>query len=314
MFTRIFTPKETINFLKYSKLAFCISLILFTASVIVWCKKGDDKYGIDYKGGYEIIVSFEDNNVKSQDIRDAIAKIGFEEAVVQAFDNSNEFVLKLEDKAQGKDQGKDKESVETVKKLLRDSFNENIFKGSTENNKFEILKVDYVGPSAGEELRTQALIAISISVIGILIYISVRYEFAFALGAIVALFHDICIGLGIYLMLGQTISVTTLAAALTLLGYSVNDTIVCFDRMREKLIASKNYVLENIINEALTEMLSRTIITSILTLFTAIALLVIGGNGLKDLSLFLVIGIVIGCYSSIFIASPVALWYADRKK
>ena len=147
-----------------------------------------------------------------------------------------------------------------------------------------------------------------------MIYISVRFEFAFALGAIVALFHDIVIGLGIYLMLGETISVTTLAAALTLLGYSVNDTIVIFDRIREKLITAKSYVLENVINEALTEMLSRTIITSILTLFSAVALLIFGGGEIRDLSLFLVVGIVIGCYSTVFIASPVALWWADRKK
>ena len=201
-----------------------------------------------------------------------------------------------------------------MKSSLRDTFNENIFKGDKKKDDFEILKIDYVGPTAGEELRTQALIAIIISVIGILIYISVRFEFAFALGAIVALFHDIVIGLGIYLLLGDTISVTTLAAALTLLGYSVNDTIVIFDRIREKLITAKSYVLENVINEALTEMLSRTIITSILTLFSAVALLIFGGGEIRDLSLFLVVGIVIGCYSTVFIASPVALWWADRKK
>ena len=304
MFTRLFTPKKTINFLAYSKFAIICSILLFIASITVWCLKGDNKYGIDYKGGYEIIVKFNDNTVTSQNVRDAVTKAGFEDAVIQAFDDSDEFLLRL---------GGEKDT-ETVKNLLRDSFNENIFTGDKKKDDFEILKIDYVGPTAGEELRTQALIAILISVVGILIYISVRFEFAFALGAIVALFHDICIGLGLYLMLGQTISVTTLAAALTLLGYSVNDTIVTFDRMREKLRAAKSYVLENIINESITEMLSRTIITSITTLFTAIALLVYGGGAIRDLSLFLVLGIVVGCYSSIFIASPVALWYADRKK
>ncbi len=305
MFRRIFTPKKTINFLSHSKVAAVFSTLLLIVSLAVWFVKKDDKYGIDYKGGYEIIVKFNGDDVNGQDIRNSLSKIGFDEAIVQAFNNSNEFVLRLSDR---------EKNTEVLKSSLRDTFNENICKGDKKKDDFEILKIDYVGPTAGEELRTQALIAIIISVIGILIYISVRFEFAFALGAIVALFHDIVIGLGIYLMLGETISVTTLAAALTLLGYSVNDTIVIFDRIREKLITAKNYVLENVINEALTEMLSRTIITSILTLFSAVALLIFGGGEIRDLSLFLVVGIVIGCYSTVFIASPVALWWADRKK
>ena len=305
MFRRIFTPKKTINFLSHSKVAAVFSTLLLIVSLAAWFVKKDDKYGIDYKGGYEIIVKFNGNDVNGQDIRNSLSKIGFDEAIVQAFNNSNEFVLRLSDR---------EKNTEVLKSSLRDTFNENIFKGDKKKDDFEILKIDYVGPTAGEELRTQALIAIIISVIGILIYISVRFEFAFALGAIVALFHDIVIGLGIYLMLGETISVTTLAAALTLLGYSVNDTIVIFDRIREKLITAKSYVLENVINEALTEMLSRTIITSILTLFSAVALLIFGGGEIRDLSLFLVVGIVIGCYSTVFIASPVALWWADRKK
>lgn len=305
MFRRIFTPKKTINFLSHSKVAAVFSTLLLIVSLAAWFVKKDDKYGIDYKGGYEIIVKFNGDDVNGQDIRNSLSKIGFDEAIVQAFNNSNEFVLRLSDR---------EKNTEVLKSSLRDTFNENIFKGDKKKDDFEILKIDYVGPTAGEELRTQALIAIIISVIGILIYISVRFEFAFALGAIVALFHDIVIGLGIYLMLGETISVTTLAAALTLLGYSVNDTIVIFDRIREKLITAKSYVLENVINEALTEMLSRTIITSILTLFSAVALLIFGGGEIRDLSLFLVVGIVIGCYSTVFIASPVALWWADRKK
>ena len=276
MFRRIFTPKKTINFLSHSKVAAVFSTLLLIVSLAVWFVKKDDKYGIDYKGGYEIIVKFNGDDVNGQDIRNSLSKIGFDEAIVQAFNNSNEFVLRLSDR---------EKNTEVLKSSLRDTFNENIFKGDKKKDDFEILKIDYVGPTAGEELRTQALIAIIISVIGILIYISVRFEFAFALGAIVALFHDIIIGLGIYLMLGETISVTTLAAALTLLGYSVNDTIVIFDRIREKLITAKSYVLENVINEALTEMLSRTIITSILTLFSAVALLIFGGGEIRGLHL-----------------------------
>ncbi|MGI6680396.1 MAG: protein translocase subunit SecF [Bdellovibrionota bacterium] len=304
MFRRIFVPKKTIDFLSHSKVAMFFSTLLLVVSLAVWFARGDDKYGIDYRGGYEIIVKFDDDAVASQDVRDALDEAHFENAVVQAFDNSNEFLLKLSN---------EEKDTEKIKNLLRDSFNKNIFKGDKKKDSFEILKIDYVGPTAGKELRRQAQIAIAISVIGILIYISVRFEFAFALGAVVALFHDVFIGLGVYLMLGETISMATLAAALTLLGYSVNDTIVIFDRIREKLLAAKDYALEDIINESITEMLVRTVITSILTFFAAFALLVHGGGEIRDLSLFLVIGIIIGCYSTIYVASPVALWYADRE-
>lgn len=302
MFRKIFVPKKTINFLSLSKPAAIFSTLLLIASFYMWFTKGNDKYGIDYKGGYEIVVSFE-TPVNAQSVRSSIEKIGIKDAIVQSFSGADEFLIRLSD---------DKKNPEEVKKELRDTFNNNIPELSQKKDAFQILKVDFVGPTAGGELRKQAFMAVMISVIGILIYISIRFEFAFALGAVVALFHDVTIGLGLYLMCGQTISVTTLAAALTLLGYSVNDTIVIFDRIREDLIAAKKYVLEDVINEAITQTLSRTIITSILTLFSAIALLVFGGGEIKDLSLFLVIGLVIGCYSTIFIASPIALWWADR--
>ncbi len=303
MFRKIFVPKKTINFLSLAKPAAIFSTLLLVASFYTWFAKGPNKYGIDYKGGYEIVVSFK-TPVDSQHIRNAIEKIGIKDAVVQSFSGADEFLIRLSN---------DEKNPEEVKKEINAAFNENIPELVGNQNAFEILKVDYVGPTAGEELRRQALIAVLISIVGILIYISIRFEFAFALGAVVALFHDISIGLGLYLMFGQTISVTTLAAALTLLGYSVNDTIVIFDRIREDLVSAKKYVLEDVINKAVTETLSRTIITSILTLFSAVALLVFGGGEIKDLSLFLVIGLVIGCFSTIFIASPIALWWSDRQ-
>ncbi len=301
MFIKIFSPKNTINFLSYKKYVFVISALLIIASVYTWISKKDDKYGIDYKGGSEIVVGFE-KEAPVQDVRKALSAIGIEGAVVQSFgdEDKNEIAIKVPNDVKGNEEKTD------IKSFVEKALNEHI-----SSNKFEILKVDFVGPTAGEELRKQSLIAIALSVVGILIYISVRFEFAFALGAVVALFHDIIIGLGLYLLFGRTISVVTLAAALTILGYSVNDTIVVFDRIREKLMGAKNYVLEELVNKSITETFSRTIITSLTTLFTALSLLILGGGEIRDLSLFLVIGIIAGTMSTIFIASPVAIWWSD---
>ncbi|MCL4160665.1 UNVERIFIED_CONTAM: hypothetical protein GTU68_005708, partial [Idotea baltica] len=171
-----------------------------------------------------------------------------------------------------------------------------------------IQKTDFVGPTIGAELKKKALIAILVGLVGILAYITIRFEFAYALGAVVALFHDVIVCMGIYLLTDRTLSMATLAAALTIVGYSVNDTIILFDRVRENLFsASKDESLLDIFNSSINSTLSRTIITSLLTLFSALALLIYGGGAIADLSLFLVIGVIAGTYSTIFIAAPVAL-------
>ena len=298
----LISSKVKIDFLKWSPLATLLSVILALFAVYQWVTLGSDKYGIDYLGGHEIVLKFE-NAVDSGQIRRALTRTGQENISVQSFEKgSNEFSIRVstqglkDDKALGEIQ---KSVLEAVKDLGPSS----------------VVKTDSVGPSIGEELRNQAFLAILFSLIGMLIYITIRFETAYALGAVVALFHDVVVTIGIYLFVGHTINVSTLAAALTIVGYSVNDTIIVFDRVREIRRKSGDKIeLRQLFNDSLNHTLSRTIITSLLTFFSALALLVLGGGALADLSLFLVVGLVAGTYSTIFIASPVAIWWLRRQR
>lgn len=292
-----------INFLGKRKAAYILSLLLVASSLYLWFETGDSKYGIDYLGGHEIVVKVPEQT-SAEAIRNSLAQAGMP-AIVQAFESdSGEYSIRISGDSQ------DSKVVRgEVEKALRDpSFGQ-----------VDVLKTDFVGPTVGKELRKKALIAILVSLIGMLAYISYRFEFAFALGAVVALFHDVVVTMGVSLACGLSIGVATLAAALTIVGYSVNDTIIIFDRVREEIFRQNKMGLEDLFNYCINQTLSRTIITSILTFFSAIALLVFGGGALRELSLFLTVGIVTGTYSTIFIASPIALaWerfrYAREKK
>jgi len=292
-----------INFLGKRKAAYILSLLLVASSLYLWFQMGDSKYGIDYLGGHEIVVKIPEPT-SAEAIRKSLAKAGMP-AIVQAFESdSGEYSIRMSGDSQ------DSKIVRgEVEKALSDpSFGQ-----------VDVLKTDFVGPTIGKELRKKALIAILVSLIGMLVYISYRFEFAFALGAVVALFHDVVVSMGVYLVCGLSIGVATLAAALTIVGYSVNDTIIIFDRVREEIFRQKKMGLEDLFNYCINQTLSRTIITSLLTFFSAIALLVFGGGALTELSLFLTVGIITGTYSTIFIASPIALaWerfrYAREKK
>jgi preprotein translocase subunit SecF len=177
----------------------------------------------------------------------------------------------------------------------------------------QIQKTDFVGPTVGHELQRSALIAVALGLIGMLIYIAIRFEFAVGLGSIVALFHDVIIATGIYIASGHLIGMATLAGALTIVGYSVNDTVVVFDRVREERAKKKSHDIAAVVNEALNFTLSRTVITHVLTLISALALYVIGTGDIKDLSLYLVAGIVLGSYSTIFIVAPIVVAWEKFK-
>jgi len=172
-----------------------------------------------------------------------------------------------------------------------------------------------VGPKIGAELRTQAVLATLVALGGILIYISIRFEFIFALAAVLALFHDVLITLGIFSLLGKEVSLAIVAAFLTIVGYSLNDTIVVFDRIRENLKRLRAKPLEEIINTSINQTLSRTIITGLTTLFAVVILYVFGGSVIRDFAFAIILGVVIGTYSSIYIASPVLVeWGARAEK
>lgn len=285
-----------IDFLGKAKYAITFSVLTTIASFYIWFAKGEAKYGTDYVGGHEIVVEVKEGD--SEKIRTALAKGGFEEAIVQSFEaDSGQYSVRI---------GGSEDS-----KIVREKV-ENALKAAFAD-KYSIKKTDFVGPTVGKELRSKAILAVVVSLFGILAYITIRFEFAFALGAVVALFHDVILSMGIYLLIGHTITMGTLAAALTIVGYSVNDTVVIFDQVRDEIFKRDKFDLGELMNQAVNQMLSRTIITSGLTLFSVLALLIFGGGAIRDLSAFLVVGIITGTYSTVFIASPVALMWQNYR-
>lgn len=285
-----------IDFIGKRKIAYLLSLILIILSINEWVRLGNDKYGLDYTGGLEVVVRIE-GRAGSETIRKALRENGFEDITVQSFEaGTGEYSIRL---------GGVRENVDQTKTALEAALNK-LYSG-----KIELLKTDFVGPAVGRELRKQAIWAIGLGLIGMLLYITFRFELAFGVGAVVAIFHDVVIATGVYLISGQKLSMAALAAALTLVGYSVNDTVVVFDRIREEIIKRRDEDLVTVMNDGINVTLSRTIITSVLTLFSAIGILIFGGGALRDISMYLVAGVIVGTYSTIFIAAPVALAFSD---
>lgn len=288
-----------IDFIGNWKIASIFSLALILTAVAVWVNTGDLRYGIDYKGGHEIIVKVA-SDVSASDLRRALNQSSFQGFVVQQFEaGSNEFAIRLSGESDAS-----KVVLDRLQTALKAVY----------EGKFEVVSSSFIGPTVGQELRRQALIAIVLGLIGMLSYIAYRFEFAFALGAVVALVHDVIVCMGVYLYLGHQLNMASLAAFLTVVGYSVNDTIVIFDRVREELLRDRNSTLLEIFNASINATLSRTFITSLLTLFSAGALLIFGGGAIQDLSLLLCAGVIVGTYSSLFIASPVALGWEHFRR
>ncbi len=282
-----------------SKRAICavLSLAAFAASIFVFVQQGDRKYGTDFSGGHEFLVSFSGGQ-DSEAVRKGLESQGVSDVRVQAFQGGkDEYSIRLSEVG----------DVSTIRLRV-----EGALKGAF-GDSARIEKSDYVGPTVGAELRRKGLLAVILGVVGILIYIAIRFEFSVGLGSIVALVHDVTIATGVYLLSGHAISMATLAGALTIVGYSVNDTVVIFDRVREERRKRKDGNIRDIMNEALNFTLSRTVITHVLTLLSALALYVIGSGEIKDLSLYLVAGIVLGAYSTMFVVCPIVVWWEGRK-
>ncbi len=291
--------KSTVAIDFMSKRVVCalLSLFAFIGSVYLFVQKGDTKYGTDFSGGHEFLVSFT-GDYDSEAIRKGLEGQGLADVRVQRFQGArNEYSIRLSEVGEvGVIRGR-------VEAALTGAF----------AAAAKIEKTDYVGPTVGAELRRSALLAVALATIGMLVYIAIRFEFAVGLGTIVALVHDVGIATGIYLLSGHVIGMATLAGALTIVGYSVNDTVVIFDRVREERKKRRSYTMKDVVNEALNFTLSRTVITHVLTLFSALALYIVGTGEIKDLSLYLVAGIVLGAYSTIFVVSPIVVWWEGRK-
>jgi len=287
--------KDThIDFMGNRRIAIAGSLILIMIGIISLIIKGGPIYGIDFTGGTSLHLKFE-QPVNVGAIRSILSSIGLGNSEIKGFATGNEILIRVQQQ----------ESLEDVSDKVTSAITNQM-----SNNKFELLSKETVGPRIGSELRRDAINAIIISLILILIYISYRFEFKFALGAVVALFHDVLITLAAFSLLNLEISLSVIAAFLTIVGYSLNDTIVVFDRIRENLKIMRRDEYINIFNFSINQTLSRTILTSFTTLIVVVVLFFFGGEVIHNFSFALLIGIVVGTYSSIFIASPIVIdWY-----
>jgi len=286
-----FRYKKPIALMAKAKYFGLLSLVLVLLSWGIIFTKGFN-YGIDFAGGTLIQLKY-DKEAPLKKIRKELSAIEkYKDASVTYFGSPQEVVIRIQ--STSKDVGND--VGDEISKLLKNT------------GKFEVRRVDMVGPKIGGELREKGLNATIFAIIGILIYLTFRFEWRFALASVVALIHDVSIALGAIALFGIPFNLDILAAILTILGYSLNDTIIVFDRIREGIQKSKSVILSEIIDESVTKTLSRTTLTSLTTFFVVFVLYLFGGEILKGFSFTLLIGVVVGTYSSIFIASPVLMW------
>ena len=246
-------------------------------------------YGIDFKGGTLIELRSSDNNINVSNLRDNLNQMDLGDVSVKKFGNDQDYLIKFENKNDSKN------IIEEIKSNLDKSF----------GNNFDFRRVENVGPKVSAELLKSGVIAISISLALMLIYIWIRFEWQFSLGAIIALFHDVIITLGLFSLLSLEINLSIIAAILTIVGYSMNDTVVIFDRVRENLRKYSDIKIFELTNISINETLSRTLITSITTLLALFSIFFFGGEILKGFSLAMIFGVIFGTYSSIYIANTV---------
>ncbi|EAH5896139.1 protein translocase subunit SecF [Campylobacter jejuni] len=289
---QFFSEKKIYDFMRMRFAAISLSFILFFGSIYLLWDRGL-QYGIDFSGGTLVQLKYE-NAAPITQIREILEKQGtFQNLSVTEFGSNEEVTIRF----LGSNDNVSNDIGEHINTLLKDT------------GKFEVRRADVVGPKVGDELRNKGLMAIAVSLIAILIYIALRFEWRFALAAIISEIHDVVITLGAISLFKIDVNLDTLAAVLTVLGYSLNDTIIIFDRIREGNKTSKKTELAPIINESVSATLSRTVLTSGLTLATVVILYFFGGEMIQGFSLALIVGIIAGTLSSIFVASPTLLWF-----
>ncbi|MBP7275018.1 MAG: protein translocase subunit SecD [Kiritimatiellae bacterium] len=286
--------KTHVDFMRLGKPALALSATAIIILGVLFVRRGAENYGVDFTGGSALMVEFKER-VPVDDIRKVLADAGIDATPqYQEVGGDKQLVIRV-----GEEQGEQAESV------VESAFAE---------QGFVVTQQDTVGAQVGDELKRKGLLALMWAIIGMTIYITFRFEFSFAVGSLVALAHDAVLAVGLFSFFGRTLSTPMIAALLTIIGYSVNDTIVIFDRIREQRKLHPGSKFRDAANLAINQTLSRTILTSGTTLMTVTALLLFGGGSIFDLALMLFIGIVVGTYSSIFIATPIAqLWYPERK-
>ena len=275
-----------INFSSKFKYANIFSLILFSLSIIFIIFKGLN-YGIDFKGG--TLIELRSNNIEVSSIRNVLKNMNLGDINVKKFGQDGDYLIKVEQ------MGDNNKLIPEIKKNLSDNLNSEI----------NFRRVENVGPKVSAELLQSGIIAITLSLTAMLFYIWVRFEWQFSIGSIIALFHDVIITLGIFSILSLEINLSIIAAVLTIVGYSMNDTVVIYDRIRENLGKYHRLNISDVANLSINETLARTIITSVTTLLALFSIFILGGEILRGFSFAMVLGVLIGTYSSIFVASPI---------
>ena len=284
---------RNINFSAKFKLANILSLFIFTISILFILFKGLN-YGIDFKGGTLIELRSNNTNVNISEIRASLNSMNLGDVNVKEFGKKGDYLIKVEAKA-----GNNNELIPEIKKTLIDNLNAEI----------NFRRVENVGPKVSSELLQSGIIAISLSLAAMLFYIWIRFEWQFSIGSIVALFHDVIITIGIFSILSLEINLSIIAAVLTIVGYSMNDTVVIYDRIRENLNKHTQLNISETANLSINETLSRTIITSVTTLLALLSIYILGGEILRGFSFAMILGVLIGTYSSIFVAAPVLKFF-----
>ena len=279
---------RTFYFNKYYKSANILSLILIIISVIFLIFKGLN-YGVDFKGGTLIELRVHDKNISISNVRDSFNSLNLNGVNVKKFGNQTDYIIKFQNT-----DVKNPDFVNEIKKNLQNSSGYD----------FSFRRVENVGPKVSSELLKSGIIAIALSLFAMLFYIWVRFEWQFSIGAIMALFHDVIVTLGIFSIFSLEINLSIVAAVLTIVGYSMNDTVVIYDRVRDNLKKYSNIQIFELTNISINETLSRTIITSITTLLALVSIYVFGGEILKGFSFAMILGVFFGTYSSIYIACP----------
>ena len=280
-----------INFNKYFKVFNIFSISLILISIILLLFKGLN-YGVDFKGGTLIELRATDQQITIFQLRKSFLNMNLGDVNVKEFGKNNDFLIKFEKK---------KSNNKNLISEIKENLNKSIGPG------YNFRRVENVGPKVSSELLKSGVIAICLSLVAMLIYIWIRFEWQFSLGAICALFHDVILTLGVFSLFSFEINLSIVAAVLTIVGYSMNDTVVIFDRVRENLKKFSDIKIFDLTNKSINETLSRTIITSVTTLLALVSIYIFGGHILKGFSLAMILGVIFGTYSSIYIANPVLI-------
>lgn len=283
-----------IDFLSKKKAALFISAAVIIAGLVSLIARGGPNYGIDFSGGTLVQLKFS-RPVAVREVRSGLKAMGLGDSVIQRFGSEEEIVIRMRSSPGG---------LEDVGRKITTQLQKTL-----PGLDVEVRRTELVGPKVGKDLRQKAILAIAIALCAIVIYISWRFEFRFAIAAIVALVHDITVTVGVFSLMDKEFTLPIIAALLTIVGYSLNDTIVVFDRVRDNLKARRRGTVDEVLNRSINETLSRTLLTSLTTLVVVVVLTTLGGEVIHDFAFALVIGVVVGTYSSIFIASPIlSVW------